>query len=487
MGDRVIKLLKALIVASVFQASGTAAAIAASFDPEAGEALTVEVQLDFRFANDVSHSGFIVGDGLVLTVITAIQDRSDGLVVIGPDGTEYAATPLTQYRDAEVGLLAVEGLVAPAWIRAAGAPQNDVEIAAVGRVNGQLQVAEGALIATPASAARGRLHNTSVYQQRLLGGPVFDRCGSLIGISVPRQGADRRDMQNNSSLPSDFRLVRGLESLEGLLEVARGPVTEAEEICLPAAVEAARLEAAEAEEAAAAAREEAERLRRENEAARERERIAQEEAEALREQREEEARAAREEVQEITEEAQAANEAAQAATAARDEIEQRAEEESTRWRFILAAAVGIAIILLGVVGAIFAVRLSRQRSVAASAAAEAERLRSAQVEPFADCLLVSTTGAAPVALPGRLLPEKAGGVILGRNPTAADAVIASDDVSRRHARLFERGGELFVVDLGSSNGSFLNGRTLTAEVETKILAGDELRFAEHCYTLRIGA
>jgi pSer/pThr/pTyr-binding forkhead associated (FHA) protein len=48
-------------------------------------------------------------------------------------------------------------------------------------------------------------------------------------------------------------------------------------------------------------------------------------------------------------------------------------------------------------------------------------------------------------------------------------------VSRRHCALVQYQGVLHVVDLGSVNGTFVNGTRLTAETPYPINPGDELR------------
>jgi pSer/pThr/pTyr-binding forkhead associated (FHA) protein len=50
---------------------------------------------------------------------------------------------------------------------------------------------------------------------------------------------------------------------------------------------------------------------------------------------------------------------------------------------------------------------------------------------------------------------------VGRD-AARDVVLADDKVSRLHLQVVMIGGDLVVQDLGSSNGSFLDGRRLTA-------------------------
>lgn len=54
-----------------------------------------------------------------------------------------------------------------------------------------------------------------------------------------------------------------------------------------------------------------------------------------------------------------------------------------------------------------------------------------------------------------------GPVIVGRSP-GADIVIGAGYVSARHARFSLMGQNLFVEDLGSTNGTLVNGQPITA-------------------------
>lgn len=60
----------------------------------------------------------------------------------------------------------------------------------------------------------------------------------------------------------------------------------------------------------------------------------------------------------------------------------------------------------------------------------------------------------------------AGPVIVGRSP-GADIVIAAGYVSGRHARFQLMGDNLFVEDLGSRNGTTLNGQPVNGPVPVK--------------------
>jgi hypothetical protein len=54
----------------------------------------------------------------------------------------------------------------------------------------------------------------------------------------------------------------------------------------------------------------------------------------------------------------------------------------------------------------------------------------------------------------------------GRAPDS-DLVLNDPEVSRRHVRFETRGGIVFVNDLASSNGTFLNGRRVTEAIEVR--------------------
>lgn len=59
----------------------------------------------------------------------------------------------------------------------------------------------------------------------------------------------------------------------------------------------------------------------------------------------------------------------------------------------------------------------------------------------------------------------------------------SDKTSRHHAELRLAGGNLAVVDLGSTNGTFLNGERIQADQPMLVQGGDEIRFGDRVFTL----
>src|SRR6185436_3278193 len=62
--------------------------------------------------------------------------------------------------------------------------------------------------------------------------------------------------------------------------------------------------------------------------------------------------------------------------------------------------------------------------------------------------------------------------VLGRH-SGVDIKLSGTNVSRRHSRIYSEGSSWFVEDLGSSNGTFLNGLKLSVPAALK--PGDEIR------------
>ena len=78
---------------------------------------------------------------------------------------------------------------------------------------------------------------------------------------------------------------------------------------------------------------------------------------------------------------------------------------------------------------------------------------------------------ALLLMDGRRLVVGPAGVTLGRS-RQCDIVLEDANVSRRHAEVRPRGGSWVVTDLGSTNGSRVNGRTI--EHPEVLKPGDEL-------------
>ncbi|HET6415484.1 MAG TPA: DUF4388 domain-containing protein [Polyangiales bacterium] len=67
------------------------------------------------------------------------------------------------------------------------------------------------------------------------------------------------------------------------------------------------------------------------------------------------------------------------------------------------------------------------------------------------------------------LPDD-GEIVIGRS-SELDMVLVEDMVSRRHAKISVENGNIFLEDLGSTNGSFVNGEKIS---RTKLAEGDRI-------------
>lgn len=81
---------------------------------------------------------------------------------------------------------------------------------------------------------------------------------------------------------------------------------------------------------------------------------------------------------------------------------------------------------------------------------------------------------------GVVVPIPAEGLIVGRTPDCSMPV-SDSTVSKQHAKLVVTGGQVMLVDLGSTNGTFVNGMSVASHV---LADGDHVRFAQVSFRFR---
>ena len=86
-------------------------------------------------------------------------------------------------------------------------------------------------------------------------------------------------------------------------------------------------------------------------------------------------------------------------------------------------------------------------------------------------------------LDGKRLVVGPTGVTIGRS-RQCDVVLNDPNVSRKHAEIRPRGGAWVLADLGSTNGSILNGRRI--EGPEVVNAGDEIEIGTSVITFELG-
>ncbi len=65
--------------------------------------------------------------------------------------------------------------------------------------------------------------------------------------------------------------------------------------------------------------------------------------------------------------------------------------------------------------------------------------------------------------------------------------IPAEKISRHHARLLIAGDNLELIDLGSTNGSFVNDDRLEKNQPVALNPGDEVRFGDHSFELKLSS
>lgn len=75
-------------------------------------------------------------------------------------------------------------------------------------------------------------------------------------------------------------------------------------------------------------------------------------------------------------------------------------------------------------------------------------------------------------------------VLVGKHARAVDVVLPSGTVSRIHARLFMSGGEYYLSDLGSKNGTSVDGHMAVGNEEIRLTDGAGVKFADLEYVFR---
>lgn len=74
--------------------------------------------------------------------------------------------------------------------------------------------------------------------------------------------------------------------------------------------------------------------------------------------------------------------------------------------------------------------------------------------------------------------------LIGKKKDCVDGYIGKDTISRIHSRLFVSDGRLYVADANSTNGTYVNGESISPGQEVEIFPGDRILFADveyECY------
>ena len=398
-------------------------------------------------------SGFAVGGGFVAASAALLVGAEDVMVVLPETRDEFPASVVVLEQRSGVAVLRAEGLEAEGLqFAAADAEPGQGQRLYLPRFAPDGTIAEQA---SPGSISELRIieptavgerdvllyrHN-ALATARQYGMPLVNNCGEAVGQLRTDPDMSRSTL-NARPDPGPAPFAASAAAVRDVLAEAGAEPRFAGEPCLdPVAVaEAARRAAEEAETRAEAAATEAEMAGEERDDARE--------------------------------EAQAARTAAERSQAEREAAEAEAGRLARQRRWlgaagILGLAVAVAVVLL------LARRLRRRRE---ALSASEDALKSA-LHPAAFSCLLDGTGESGRGYAVKISAEQLGdpsGVVVGRNPAQAGALLDHPEASREHFRLTARGDELFVTDLHSTNGTFVDGERLQAGTEAAVADGAEI-------------
>ena len=488
--------------------------------PDTASVAESVVQVVVMNANEVRRvgSGFAVtADGHVVTAAHLVADQGTLAVVPLTTRVELVARVAYLNARADVAVLAVNGLDLPLLEVAMDGfdPGRRVFSGGVWSQSAELLVVAEAESAVPVELTEGAVgvHSTLTLRDgpepvELIehnamipaagyGGPLLNECGQLAGVNRATPGITPgrlRQGQAPAGVVYAARLTAVLQWLESQgVDVARSGTAcsdaltaaqaqarqtaelleQSQQALQQAAVEAdeARLALAQAADAASAAEARVGELEAQYEEA---VRAGDEQAGALRTELE----TARER-QMQTQFVLVTMEEELAALEAR----LGAQTSANRLRLIAGASAAGLMLLAGFV---LYRRRSRELAVVREQADRVRHEASAAVaaarEPkagFADCRISGETGeGVPVSIkiPGALFGTD--DVVLGRSPRNSTFLIDDPTISREHARLFLDEGRLFLEDLGTTNGTRVNGHRIEPQSPTPIAHGDAIELGE---------
>ena len=503
--------------------------------PDPATVMQSAVQVVVTARNDVRRagSGFAVAPGgHIVTAAHLVADEETIAVVPLASRTELVARVAYADEVADVAVLAVNGLDLPplevaldgfdpgrrvysagVWPQSAG-PLFVAEAGA----DVPVQLAEGAVGARTTQILEDETEPVEIIEHNAMipaagyGGPLLNECGQAAGVNRSTPGVSAARLRRGEA-PEGAVSAAGLSDVLQWLRLQQIEVVLSDTSCadLLTATQAEARETAEQLEQRQQEIEQ-ERLEREQtesaleEAQQEQEQTQQAleqtqqeldqaaaaagEAEArvgeLETQYEEALRAGDEQAETLREELEAARtrqaEAQSVVTGMEEEVaalQARLGEQASANRMRLVAA-GSAGVLVMLVGFVFYRRRSRELAVAREQAELARREASAAIEAarepepgFDDCWIAGETGdGTPVSIkvPGALLGVE--GVVLGRSPRNSTFLISDPTLSREHARLYSEDGSLFVEDLRTTNGTWINGRRIDPQSPGTIRPGD---------------
>ncbi|CAI8167734.1 FHA domain-containing protein [Pseudidiomarina mangrovi] len=349
--------------------------------------------------------------------------------------------------------------------------------------------------------------HTMRYTDKQWAAPLVNNCGELLGISVYESGVFSR-----MNLPEIFAYATGTAQLKSVLDAGKVSYTVATDVCL-SDIELAEKNAEEArkkveeaqkelEQADKEAQEKLEAAKKEAEAELEKQRLelekAKTEADDVAKKTAEELEKARLELEQLEKDREKVNEDIE-----RLEQEKKSAEEAKQLgdqQKIYLAAGAAAVFLIGLIIFLMVLRKRRaaiaereqqlqQKQREASGLEHEKQQLSAELQQlhrtFNDILLdgVASDGrTARIKISGKALAQQ-GVQVIGRESTQVDYALAEAEISRKHVQIILRDNRVYVEDLKSQNGSWVNNQALIPHQPVELTQGAQLKLSSFTFTV----
>ncbi len=132
-------------------------------------------------------------------------------------------------------------------------------------------------------------------------------------------------------------------------------------------------------------------------------------------------------------------------------------------------------------------QIAQEHAGKASAALSAELKQKQRLQSLPNYILEGQTASGePLAIKiaGSDIGASGEGLVIGRNPDAANIILNLEEISRQQFRLLFLGDQLMIEDLDSTNGTQLNGELLTPYQPEVIFPGAVIDIAGLQMTIR---
>ena len=456
-------------------------------------------------------SGFVVGAGYVLTAADLVSANRRIVVVPLATKAELVARAFHLNVGADIAVLRVSGLdLAPLTFAKDGFARGRIVLSAgvwrEGSAPFLVATAAGDVAAAFAQGSVGRhsqlassgdlLAATLIQHNAMIplagyGGPLVNNCGEVVGINRSSPDASGSWLRRPRA-PEDVVYALEGTAVANLLRSAGVTVRQSQDSCVDPRADAEAEAAAarrELEEASGQIEEKEAQLQQQQEeldSANERVSDLQEQIRDA-ESRGEEAASLREDLEGALEDKRAGEAELERLRREQEEelerlrIEQDERDRKARGRFLMLLAFAVAVVaLIAIIAVSMHRRRSHQLAVAQDQAVHAQReARRRQEESrgsrtnLPNCVLSGETGdgkAVSLKVPGIMLHD---GVVIGRSPRNSTFLIDDKTLSREHAKLFGTSDRLCIEDLGTTNGTRVNGQNLSPN-NPVVLRGDDV-------------